>query len=239
MRHRVLRVLAAVAVGLTAMTSGCSSPAADAEGTELWVLMSVPNSPVEEYESVALMSQASDLVVVGTIESVAVGREWGDPREPDGANLVASLVITVVVSDVIRGTLPDDREEKVTFEHTIAGYSAAELQKVVVSGGIRDAEGRIAQLPVGSALWYLRARGDQGSEHMTIGEYLPIGGVSYRLVTPQGLVIDKNGAAYTPLAHAHLHLDHAGHPMEVETVEERLASEIAEATFEEVIALSR
>ncbi|MBU1227996.1 MAG: hypothetical protein KJ698_12395 [Actinobacteria bacterium] len=223
---------------MAVLASACSASQTTADGHELWALMSFPNVPTEEYPSISAMAEAADVVVLGEVESISVGREWGDPREPDGANVAASLILTIASTEVVRGSLPSERKA-VTFEHTIAGYSADDLRKIIAPNGLRDTEGRIAALPEGPALWFLRVKGDLGSEQVVPNDYNPIGGVSYRLVTPQGLIVDKGGQAYTPLAAATIHLDDEGRPTEAETVEERLAFEVAEATFAEAVALAR
>ena len=234
------------AVGCSSGESG-ESTAQDQEA--LWRLLSTQGSFVESYASIADMSASADLVVVGSVVRIGVGREWGERTELEGdENVVASVLIEVEVSEVLRGSLPDPGVKSITWEESLAAYSAPRLAAVIRSDGIIVGDdGRIAPegggfavLPQGRGVFFLRLRTDMGTEITPAPHGSSfVGGVSYRLVTPQGVVVESSKGATTPLAYAYLDLDDSGYPSETSSAEGKLAAEIADLDLDGVIARAR
>ena len=238
MRDRT-RNLTLAAMALTLAVSGCSSTGTSSDDDlAFWSMLAFASSSVEVYSSVREMAAGADLVVVGSIGEVTVGREWGDSREP--ANSVASLLFQVKVTQVVRGEMPEGITDTVTWEHSFPAYGAAQLSGRLTSEGMVDDRTRqVRPYPKGHVLLFLRLRNDMGSELAVMEGAAFAGGVSYRLVTPQGMVAEDGESATSPLAAANLALDESGRPYELDLPEQLLAEEIATHSFEELTKLAQ
>ena len=191
----------------TAETTTTTEAAAE-HGGALWALMRSHGYPVEVHASVAEMAQSADLVVLGRVHDVSVGREWGDPDDIGGR--VASVLVQVTVEDVVMGQLPVADDPRVTVERTLPGYSAASLGEVLTDGGIvMGPDGRpggdggtVAPLPGERSLWFLRLSDDVGTEIAGPPQPVVVVGASpYRLVTSLGLITETaSGGARVPLS---------------------------------------
>ncbi|MBU1225593.1 MAG: hypothetical protein KJ698_00075 [Actinobacteria bacterium] len=239
MNNVVIRTVMSVALLSVFATSACTSSEPTGDDQDFWSVLAFPMVPVEVYSSVGEMGSASDLVVVGTVGEVEVGREWGDPREPDN-NLVASLLLHINVSEVLRGKMPDEDIDVVTWEYTFMQYNVLQLsQRLQTRGIVEDRTGLVRPFPKGRVILFLRERSDRGSEIRTLPGANFVGGVSYRLVTPGGIAMEGDSTAIAPMAGATIALDAEGRPHEVELPEQQLAEEIATSSFEELLGLIR
>ncbi len=224
MRHRNLALSMLV---LSLIGSSCSGDQPSGDDQPFWsVLVSVVES-VESYSSVPDMAAASDLVVVGSIEEVTAGREWGDPREAE--NRVASLLFQVKVGEVLRGAMSDAVSDTLTWEYTLPGYNISHLQTQLTDEGLIDRTGTVRPFPERRVLLFLRVRDDLGSELSTAPEAAFVGGASYRLVSLGGLVAEADVTATSPL----MGMDADSPPGRL------LAEQVAERTFDEVVDLAR
>lgn len=237
-----------LAFGLFIAACGAESEAEPTGAQPFWALMTFPGIPVEEYASVSDMAAAADLVVLGTIADVALGREWGDPREQGGR--AASLLIQVRIAEVLAGSLPSGATDSVTLEHLVPGWSHEALGSVLTDTGVRvtdtgrpgDAETPVAPIPTDvRSVFFLRQfpAGPQGSIVDFGPDAVLVAGVTYQLVNPQGLIVEDGTGARAPLSVANIALDDDGHPYEVELPEQFLAEEVADKTFDEIIDAAR
>lgn len=240
MKNRAVGAVLSTTLLLACVSSACSSTSPAGEDQGFWSALAFPGVPVETYASVREMAMASDLVVIAAVRDVTIGREWGDPREPDN-NLVGSLLLQMTVRDVIRGSMPDGASGVVTWEYTFPQYNAKQLaDRLSPAGIIDDDTGLVQPFPKAEVLLFLKLRGDAGSEVRTVPGASFVGGVAYRLTTPGGMVVQSDdGAAGSPLLGANVDLSADGQPLDLGGPEQELAEEIASHSFGEVIELAR
>lgn len=232
--HLLLRGVTLAGATLAAMTlllmaaSACSTgrPAGDDLG--FWTALAFHAEWAEAYASVTDMAAAADLVVVGTIDQVTAGREWGDPREAQ--NRVASLLFTVGVDEVLHGAMPDPTVDAVAWEYTHPAYNLSQIQgRLTDDGLVEDRTGTVQPFPTRRVLLFLRLRDDLGSELTVAPEAVIVAGVPYRLVSVGGLVAETDTKAALPL----MGMDADSPPGRL------LAEQVADRTFDEVVDLAR
>ena len=194
MNARYLRILIPT-LAMAVVVAACS---ASSEGDEalFWPILQFRASDVEQYGSVAEMAASADVVVLGSIDSVGIGRVWGSE---DPTDRLASLVLRIRVDEVLRGSLIVGASDFVSVERsTFALPAEAFLESL--TDGVRLPDGSIAAIPSGQAIWFLRLRNDLGSELLS-SEVQYDGGEPYRVVNSQGVITElADGNMATPLA---------------------------------------
>ena len=123
----------------------------------------VPRSPAE-------LGRSSELIVEGTVVGVEPGRSMGDESVVE-----KTVLLTVAVDTVHKGTLPSDSQRRVYVEFTSAGQRPASFyderaprgQPILVylvaapaGSAAMNADDRTGGLPAGQPLW--RAAGQVG-----------------------------------------------------------------------------
>ena len=238
-RRCCILVVAVLAVVIGAC--GATSEGQDG-GEAFWSVLQTHASEVEQYGSVAEMAASADLVVVGRISSIGLGRTWGSE---DPADRLVALVLQVEIDEVLKGTPPAGADGIVSVEHAVTSLLPSQLREAVTERGLELDASTFAEIPEDRAVWFLRLRDDLGSE-LAPSEVGYAGGVPYRLVNSLGVIAEgPTGEATFPVAVvARLHEEALRrerrdlHDGEAKLPEERLVAEVAEMGFEEVVRVA-
>ncbi len=221
-------LLTVVSVALAA--SACSVEATAGSDTAFWSALRFTASEVEQYASVEEMAASADLVVVGSIESIAVGRTWGSE---DPTDRLVSLVLQVKIDEVLKGKPLPGASDIVSVERTMTSFSPDTLRESLTDRGLKIDDSTFAEIPKGRAVWFLRVRADLGSE-LAPADVPFAGGQPYRLVSSMGLIVEgPDGSGTTPMA-----VIGPFHDREPKLPEERLLAEIANVGFQGVVDIA-
>ncbi|GBE23072.1 MAG TPA: hypothetical protein ENH00_09995 [Actinobacteria bacterium] len=195
---RGLVVLLAAALAMTLV--GCASDAGEARGgtgRDLWDVIRVPSAAeVEHFANLKDMVSSSDLTVVGTVRDVRKGRTFGPVDEP--AAQAGSLLVDVRVDRILAGKLPDPSTSAVSVEFVLPGYTGSQVDVLIKGGDGSGAEPGRLILPTGRGIYVLRIKDDRGVE-IAPADGEPVGGVFYRPVTSQGILVDDAGTVQAPI----------------------------------------
>ncbi|MEN8235794.1 MAG: hypothetical protein ABFR89_12840 [Actinomycetota bacterium] len=215
----------------TLVVAGCASKPDTDDDNAFWSALRFTSAEVEQYESVSAMAASADLVVLGTIEEIGVGRTWGSQ---DPTDRLTTLALQVKIDGVLRGKPIDGVVDVVSVEREVMSLASDALGASVSNEGLTLNDGVVAAIPNGKAVWFLRLRDDEGTE-LVAAEVQFAGGRSYRLVNSMGLVTEaEGGSATTPVAEVtHFH-DRAA-----ELPEEWLFADITDLGFAQVVDAAR
>lgn len=145
----------------------------DAQGEAFWASLHQQAEYVEQYESLAAMGQASDLVVVARPVDMAVGTVVEDEEAPEGSVVFGFMRLDDV--DVVAG---EPRGDSVQVAFWMPGRPEDAMEAVAEAD---------ASLPRAPALFFLRETDDSGP-------------TVYRLVNGNGLWIDTADGFGAPLS---------------------------------------
>lgn len=224
--HRMWLLTLAVVLAASACTARSN---VDDDGT-FWSALQFAASEVEQYGSVEEMAASADLVVLGSIESLGLGRTWGSE---DPTDRVVSLVLQVKIDEVLKGKPIAGVTDVVSVEREVMSFLPDTLRKSLTDQGLRIDDATFAAIPRGRVVWFLRLRRDLGSE-LAPAEVPFAGGQPYRLVNSMGLVAEvADGSATTPVA-----MIGPSHDREPDLPEERLFAEVTNVGFQRVIDIA-
>ncbi len=220
--------LLTVAVVLAA--SACTAVSNADDDDAFWSVLQFAATEVEQYGSVEEMAASADLVVLGSIESIGLGRTWGSE---DPTDRLVSLVLQVKIDEVLNGKLIAGVTDVVSVEREVMSFLPDTLRESLTDQGLGIDDGTFAAIPRARAVWFLRLRHDLGSE-LAPAEVLFEGGQPYRLVNSMGLVAEvADGSATTPVA-----MIGPSHDRAPELPEEWLFAEVTNVGFQGVIDIA-
>ncbi len=226
LRKKCLLTVASVALA----ASACSVGANAGNDATFWSAMRSTASEVEQYGSIGEMAASADLVVLGSIESIGVGRTWGSE---DPTDRLVSLVLQVEIDEVLKGEPITGVSDVVSVERIVTSFLPDTLRESLTDQGLKIDDSTFAEIPRGRAVWFLRLRGDLGSE-LAPADVSFAGGQPYRLVNSMGLIAEGiDGGATTPVA-----VIGPSHDREPELPEEWLVTEVTNAGFQGVVDIA-
>jgi hypothetical protein len=210
--------------------SACSVGANADDDAAFWSALRSTASEVEQYGSVEEMAASADLVVLGSIESIGVGRTWGSE---DPTDRLVSLVLQVKIDEVLKGEPIEGAGDVVSVEHAVTSFLPDTLRESLTDQGLKIDDSTFAEIPRGRAVWFLWLRRDLGTE-LAPGQVQYEGGQPYGLVSSMGVIAEGvDGSATTPVA-----VIGPSHDREPELPEERLVAEVTNARFQGVVDIA-
>lgn len=226
MRIRKTLIVPTMAVALA--VSACASTN-DAGSEDFWSELLVNASEVEQFGSVVDLAQGADLVVVGSISDVGVGRTWGSE---DPTDRLTAVVLHLKVDEVLQGSLPPRTDGFVSVEREV--MTVERRTEIRVDGdNLQFSDREPVATPGERAVWFLRVRNDAGTE-IVPAETSYAGDISFRLVNSSSVVVDGRDGVELPLSAASIsEHDHSGLP------EDALAAELRALDFESLMELVR